>query len=249
MAVERIEKYRQKNGEDVLKVILKPTKNFPDGYFYCDASDEKLVRSYTWHLFNKKQPYVVADFRNNYSHQILQFHQEIAHNKLEHYLDCINHINGIEFDNVDRNLDPVTNQQNQWCRASRGYHKDKRCKSFESKIRVNSSNIYAKCVRTEAEACMSAHQLEIQYEDYRYDFLKDRRKDADILDLERTGQISEDEAIYRHVLRHAANNAWYYHRYNLADYFKDNHLKIPTFSTDTDGYMIHSVTEVRLCPL
>ncbi len=120
MAVERIEKYRQKNGEDVLKVILKPTKNFPDGYFYCDASDEKLVRSYTWHLFNKKQPYVVADFRNNYSHQILQFHQEMAHNKLEHYLDCINHINGIEFDNVDRNLNPVTNQQNQWCRASRG---------------------------------------------------------------------------------------------------------------------------------
>ena len=49
MAVERIEKYRQKNGEDVLKVILKPTKNFPDGYFYCDSTDEKLVRSYTWH--------------------------------------------------------------------------------------------------------------------------------------------------------------------------------------------------------
>ena len=33
--------------------------------------------------------------------------------------------------------------------------------------------------------------------------------DLDILDLERTGQISEEEAIYRHVLRYAADNAWY----------------------------------------
>lgn len=131
MAVECFEKYRQRNGHDVLKVILKSTKNFPDAYFYCDASNEKLVRSYTWRLFNKKQPYVVADFRNNYSHQILQFHQEMAHNKLGYYLDCINHINGIEFDNVDRNLDPVTNQQNQWCRASRGIIRIKDLEAFD----------------------------------------------------------------------------------------------------------------------
>ena len=44
MAVKKNEKYRQKNGEDVLKVILKPTQRFPEGYFYCDASDEELVR-------------------------------------------------------------------------------------------------------------------------------------------------------------------------------------------------------------
>lgn len=51
MAVDRIEKYRQKNGEDVLKAILKPTKLFPEGaYFYCDAIDEELVRQYTWFL-------------------------------------------------------------------------------------------------------------------------------------------------------------------------------------------------------
>ena len=38
MAVLRVEEHRQLNGEDILKVILKPTKPFPDGaYFYCDA--------------------------------------------------------------------------------------------------------------------------------------------------------------------------------------------------------------------
>ncbi len=50
MAVLNIEEYRQKNGEDVLKVILKPTKLYPEGAcFYADACDEKLVRNYTWY--------------------------------------------------------------------------------------------------------------------------------------------------------------------------------------------------------
>jgi hypothetical protein len=67
--------------------------------------------------------------------------------------------------------------------------------------------------------------------------------------MERTGKISEDEAIYRHVLRHAADNAWYVYRYNLFDYFKDNHIPVPAFSTDSDGFMTHSITGQRLCPM
>lgn len=65
MAVLEVEQYRQLNGEDILKVILKPTQRFPDGYFYCDASDEKLVRNYTWRLQSQKEPYVVAYYRNS----------------------------------------------------------------------------------------------------------------------------------------------------------------------------------------
>ena len=80
MAVECIKEYRQKNGEDVLKVILKLTKNFPKGYFYCDASDEELVRSYTWGLLSQKEPYVIAGFGGHDNHQILRFHREKAHN-------------------------------------------------------------------------------------------------------------------------------------------------------------------------
>ena len=49
MAVLKIERYRQKNGEDVLKVLLKPTQRFPEGaYFYADAIDEELVRSFLY---------------------------------------------------------------------------------------------------------------------------------------------------------------------------------------------------------
>ena len=248
MAVLEIERYRQLNEIDVLKVILKPTKAFPEGgYFYCDASDEELVRRYTWLLRSQKYPYIIAGFGGRDSHQLLIFHREKAYNILDYYPDYINHINGIEFDNANINLDKVTNQQNIWCKQSKGYSIIGR--SFLPYVAVNSRLIWGKCVRTEVEACQVAYQLELQYEDYRYDFLKDRRKDIDILDLERTGKISEEEAIYHHVLRHAADNAWYYYRYNLAEYFADNHIPVPAFSTDSDGYMTYPVTGQRLCPM
>ena len=244
MAVLEVEQYRQLNGEDILKVILKPTQRFPDGYFYCDASDEKLVRNYTWRLQSQKEPYVVAYYRDMGQ---LRFHREKAHNILDDYPDYINHINGIEFDNINMNLDKVSQQQNIWCAPSRGYVIAGR--SFEPRIKVNHQQIRAKCTRTEVEAIQSAYQLEVDYEDYRYDFLKDRRKDNDILDLERTGKISEDEAIYRHVLRYASDNAWYLYRYNLFDYFADNGIPIPSYALDSEGFMIHSITGQRLCPI
>lgn len=244
MAVEYIKKYRQSNGEDILKVILKPTQNFPDGaYFYADACDEELVRSYTWVLHKQRQPYVVA---KSWGGQHLCFHREKARNILEYYPNCINHINGIEFDNVNMNLDKVTKQQNNCCKLSKGYFIDER--SFRPRIKVNSRVIHAKRSRTEDEACISAYQLEVDYEDYMYSFLKDRRKDIDILDLERTGQISEDEAVYRHVLRYA-DNAWYLYRYNLFEYFKDNNIPIPAYTIDDEGFMTHHITGQRLCPL
>ncbi len=166
---------------------------------------------------------------------------------MEYYPDYINHINGIEFDDVNMNLDKVTNQQNRWCAPSRGY-----CivgQSFQPQIAVNSRLICVKCTRTEVEAIQSAYQLEVTHENYRYDFLKDRRKDIDILDLERTGKISEDEAVYRHVCRYAKDNAWYVYRYNLFEYFTDNHIPVPAFSIDSDGFMTHPITGQHLCPM
>jgi len=248
MAVLNIKEYRQLNDNDVLKVILKPTKTFPEGaYFYADACDEKLVRQYTWVLHTKKEPYVRAVIGSSCNQQGLRFHREKARNILKYYPDYINHINGIEFDNTNQNLDKVTSQQNNWCKVSRGYAI--RRKGFLPYVVVNSQQIYAKCVRTEVEACEVAHQLELQYEDYCYDFLKDRRKDLDILDMERTGKISEDEATYHHVLRYAADNTWYVYRYNLFKYFADNHLKVSKYSFDSEGYMTHHITGQRLCPL
>lgn len=247
MAVEDIERYRQRNGNDILKVFIKPTKVFPDAYFYCDVSDEELVKNYTWGLKSQKKPYIAAHFGSSYSCQSLYFHQEKAHNILDYYPDCINHINGIEYDNINQNLDVVTVQQNNCNKISKGY--EIRGRSFRPCIVVNSQTIRTKCVHSEVEACQIAYLLEIKYEVYRYDFLKDRRKDVDLLDMERTGRITEEEAIYRHVLRYAADNAWYYYRYNLVDYFNAYNISVPKFSADIDGFMCHSVTGQKLCPL
>lgn len=247
MAVLRIERYRQRNGEDILKVILKPTKVFPEGYFYCDSCDKELVRQYTWCLLSQKKLYIVVGLGSSYSHQLLLFHQEKAYNILSYHPDYINHINMIEFDNVNSNLDVVTSQQNLWARPTKGYGIAGR--SFCPHIMINSRDVRAKCTRTEVEACISAYQLELQYEDYMYSFLKDRRKDCDILDMERTGKISQDEAIYRHVCRYAADNTWYYYRYNLADYFREYHIPVPNFSIDIDGFMTHPIIGQKLCPL
>ena len=82
MAVKGIEKYRQQNSEDVLKVILKPTQKFPEGYFYCDACDEELVKNYTWCLHTQRYPYVIANLGSSYNQQTKQFHQEKAFNKI-----------------------------------------------------------------------------------------------------------------------------------------------------------------------
>ena len=68
------------------------------------------------------------------------------------------------------------------------------------------------------------------------------------MDLERTGQISEDEAVYRHVLRYA-DNAWYLYRYNLFEYYKDNNIPIPVYAIDDEGFMTHHITGQRLYPL
>ena len=54
LLVQGIKTYRQKDGVDILKVFLKPTKNFPEGrnYFYTDVIAEDLVNQYCWYLEN-----------------------------------------------------------------------------------------------------------------------------------------------------------------------------------------------------
>lgn len=78
-------------------------------------------------------------------------------------------------------------------------------------------------------------------------FLEDRSNAIDILDLERTGQISHEESVYRHVKRYS-QNAWYYYRYDLVDYFKEYNIPVPEFALDERGFMVDIDTGRKLCP-
>lgn len=249
MSVEKIKEYG-----DTLKVILKPTRNFPEGknYFYCSAENINLVQSYCWLLHqNRKNIEVVAldSQRNHY-----QFHRELANKHLGYYPDCLDHINGVEFDNVNLNLNIVTPQQNSFNRPTRGYKSNKKSNVFYPRITC-SQIFWHTSVKTEIEACIIQYELETTYlkslmgdHYYMYDFLKDRRNDLDILDLERTKKISSYSATYQHVLKYAKDNAWYYYRYNLANYFRDNWIAIPKYSLDSQGFMVHPITGQYLCP-
>ena len=249
MAIQKIEQY----GE-VLKVILRPTKVFPEGknHFYCDSEDIDLVQSYSWYLQQHNKDIRVRAY-NSFQIYYL-FHRELAFKYLSYYPDYLDHISGVEFDNVDSNLNIVTNQQNSFNKPTRGYYLYDSQNNFLPCIRYNKKALYPyRVVHSELEACILQHlietdflKLKMQDSYYMYDFLKDRRQDLDILDLERTGVVSSEEATYKHVVRHA--NAWHYHRYNLADYFKDNHIPVPSYDLDEQGFMVDKITRKKLCP-
>lgn len=247
MAVERIEEY-----EDILKVILKPTKKFPNGYFYTDNNPvaRELIERYCWFLAKHgKNIRVIAHADSELLGQkTLYFYQEYAYRLLNYYPDYIDHINRVEIDNRNTNLNVVTNQQNQRNRPSVGYKlSNKNC--FLSCYKLEGKMIYRGNYRTEPEVLLATYHLRQQvYADYNYNFFLDRRNDLDILDLELTKKITSEKAIYLHVKRYVQDNAWYAYRYNLFDYCKSNNIKIPNFELDSQGFMISPVTKERLCP-
>lgn len=244
MAVQSIKIY----GE-IVKVILKPTKTFPNGYFYTDNSPIalNLINSYTWRLARKdKVTYVVA---STYGQVLLHFHQEYAYRLLNYYPDYIDHIDGSGIDNRNLNLNVVTQQQNARNKPSKGYVFNSKYNYFQPRYALDGKNYYRSNCKTEPEVLLTVSNLrQLIYPDYDYNFLLDRRDDLDILDLELTKKITPQEATYLHVKRYVENNPWYVYRYNLFDYCKKHNINIPSFELDSQGFMINPATNKRLCP-
>lgn len=255
MSVIRVEEYTMKNSEKVLKVILKPTKNFPEGknFFFTDDNDvtRELIENYTWFLQqNNKNIYIkVITGTLNTGRKTLYFHQEYALKLLGYYPDYIDHINLLSIDNRNYNLNVVTNQQNIRNKPSKGYKFSVKYNHFQPYYRLNYKLYVRGSYKSEPEALLATYKLRQEvYSDYNYDFLLDRREDIDIVDLELTGQISTEEATYLHVKKYVSNNPWYVYRYNLFDYCQAHNIVIPDFIFDKQGFMIDPITKSRLCP-
>ena len=247
MAVEGIEKYG-----DILKVILKPTKKFPEGYFYTDDNEitRELIENYSWCLHkNKNNIYVVAHFNTvNRGRRLLRFHSEYAKKVLGYYPDYIDHIDGLEINNQDTNLNVATQHQNMRNRYSIGY-----CfvqsGVFEPFFTVNKKKYFRGTYHTEPEALSAIYLLRQEvYSDYDYQFLEDRRNYSDLVDKEIKGIITHEEANYIRAKEMIENNPWYVYRYGLEDYCKEHDILIPDFDIDSQGFMINPVTRQRLCP-
>lgn len=238
--VQSIEQY-----DDVLKVILKPTKVHPTGsYFYTDASARELVEAYTWYLDNTERDvhYILARSHKTF----LKFHKAYAES-MELYIDCIDHQNGVGIDNRDANLFVADASSNIINKPSRGYSITRG--RFQVNIKLDGITHYCGSFNNEFDAIKAAHTSRQKYfGEYCYNFLLDRRGDLDILDDEITGKITSEEATFHHVMRYAKDNAWYVYRYGLEEYFKSRGIQIPAFEIDYKGYMIDTITKERLCP-
>lgn len=249
MAVERVEYYTTLVGDKILKVILKPTKTFPVGYFYTDDNEitRELISSYSWCLAKKdKNTYVLA---NVYvQKKLLLFHREYAKRVLGYYPNYLDHINGLEIDNRDCNLNVVSSYQNSRNKPSKGYSfiQDK---LFRPYFTLNGVNKYGYSCKSEPEVLLSVYNIHKEvYSDYNYNFYLDRRNDIDLIDLELTGKITSQQAIYLHTKRLVEANPWYVYRYNLFEYCKANNITIPSFTLDKDGFMINPATGTKFCP-
>lgn len=246
MPIQRIENYKQQDGREILKVIIKPTKKFPyERYFYVDKCFEDLVRSYSWGVYSGSNTDYVRGKGMN-------LHREIAYKCLGHYPICIDHENHVGIDNVCSNLNEVTNSQNSRNRQIRGYTISEPLmtggSTFTPMVHTNGELITGKVFYREDEVCYEQFLMELTYlSDYNYDFYKDRKNDLDILDMERTGYISSDLATIMHVEKYVGKNPWYAFRYNLFRYCKHNHIMIPKYYFNNAGRLVDENGNI-LCP-
>lgn len=194
--VEKIESYTQKNGNEILKVYMKVSADTPEElkYFYTDTSNLDLVEKYSWRVSKGYWVNPVVTRINSHTPNVktLYFHREYACKVLGYYPDYIDHINGLEIDNIDENLNIVTNQQNAFNKATRGYKYDpRRINSFAIRLLSNGKEKSGGVYPNEFECIKDITQKRADFGiTYDYSFLKDRRDELDLLDLERTGVVS-----------------------------------------------------------
>ena len=249
MAVQNITKYRQLDGREILKVDFKPTSKYPNGVTYIDACFEELIRNYKWGLSNDYVKVTIG----SYNKSSIQLHKEIMKLIHGHEIICTDHISGLKIDNIASNLNAVSPSQNSRNQQKRGYTLNQIYGSevlyFRLECVLDGKRIKSSGVRREDEACLLQFQYENEiFPDYNYNFFLDRRQDADIVALERTGQISNEAATYLHIKRYVENNPWYIFRYNLFEYCKHNSIIIPKYYLNEQGRMV-DVNGKILCPI
>lgn len=234
-----IEEYTQKDGSQILKVFPKiGDTTLRYHYYYTPIEAYDLVSSMTWSI-NQRTGYVINNAKSLHV-DVCRLNKEVS---LVSSL-VVNHHNHITYDNVFSNLIPASHSENAKDRLSRGYQKVANqpfipCYQYSYDKRLS--------VSSEDKVLRLRRELELQENWCEFDFLVYRVGSEDILDLERTGEITAEEAVIKHVERYSAN-AWYILRFGLEQFLKENNIKMPKYSLDTEGYMCHHITGQRLSP-
>lgn len=240
----------------ITKVFVKPSARFPEGknYFYVDSDDLHLV-------MELEDCNLHGDWdKIAYPGGGSTFYRKIVEKHIGQVPEVVDHINGVGIDNTSRNLRSVSYSDNSRNKVFRGYSVKGRDSFTFQKEEVEyysccgvmrHRTVYRRSMRFEREDLAAYHRKvwEDKWWEIRYDFFLDRRGDFDILDLEYTGQISHKEAVFRHVMRKAKNNAWYVYRYHLFRYFDEYDVPIPEYELNKERRMVDVKTDALLCPL
>lgn len=248
MSVLNIETYSK-----YIKVILKPTKNFPEGknFFYTDNDDIaiNLVNSRTWFLDKERNDAIKVKANCSFSHV---FKKDYAFMLTGQDFENLAHLNSITYDCRECNFEPLSQSHIMRNQITRGYFTSEQNGNifFEVRpIRANNINYTGLGAKNEFEAIKLVNLREKElYSDFYFDFKQYRRGSEDILDKEICDIYTPEQATYEHIKRHVESNPWYAYRFGLEDYCKENDIVIPDFDLDKDGFMIDNITGKKLCP-
>ena len=205
---------------DILKVFTD-SKEMP--YFYLPSDAEELLGQYRWGAHKKGYGYVTA-IKDRYLHylqdELYRFYNG------GYCRGCIYFMNGVLTDCTDNNLEEVPVTDN-YTGIPRGYEVYRHMgikKAYRPYIMVDGAGYtpYGKTY-SEAEACIMQNRLETEW-------------------LE--GNFSGASTLFV-----SFHNAWYYLRFGLQEYFKDNKIPEPDYYLDEEGHMVHPDTHRRLCPI
>lgn len=207
MELLKIERY-----SNALKVFLRPTEAYPEGqnFFYCDTDFEDYIKNAkSFNFVSSKDGFRYPVVNGTSLHRTVMN----TNNKQGAVVD---HISGVTWDDCRCNLRETTLRGNAINKRVLGV-------SYQNGyFLVNESvNGFLSRVRYENEQqalmarSFSEKALRFIYDRPIYNFLFDRRDDADLVDLVRTDRLSVDAELIEYLKRYSSN-AWYYYRY-IAD--------------------------------
>ena len=218
-------------------------------------------------VINADQPdYVVArggmyrkDY-DDYNTNTSEYLHEAIHYKMHgKYPSCTDHVNHLNIDNTDKNLEFTTQGLNRYNSFSKGYvhrmqlstAKKHAIDVFKNKMLIHNEKIEVKGRFTKEDECCDK-QFEYDKRGIRYyDCMQDMRGCEEALRDFYMGNISEDDLL-RIRLKSYIDNPWYVLRFNLYDRFSSICNK-PVRGIDyilyKNSFMQDKNTGLLLCPI
>lgn len=205
MELLKIEEY-----SSALKVFLKPTSACPEGsnFFYCDKDMKSAILngslSFSTYLDSPRYPMLNGVGLHRYVKDTLGIKDAV-----------VDHISGVTWDDCSCNLRVTDISGNAKNKRSIGVMYDGLFKPTGVARELLGDTGF----KNEQKALIAISHAEkaLRLSGYftGYNFLTDRRDDADLVDLVRTDKLSKEEELITYIKRYS-NNAWYYYRY-IAD--------------------------------